>query len=300
MPRCVVLPRHIGKNAAGMSPQGRPKGEYRNAQHAGCLMSATGGGKPPATLNTTMPHNPELRRIEELGLNSSAPPGQLLYDGWLLRLLPGQAKRARSVNAVYPSQLPLERKIAYCEQLYRQHDLPVVFRITPFSEPGTLDGQLEQLGYPRFDTTAVETTTIDPAQLRDWPAERLALPEWVETVGALRGSGQLARAGHLARLQSTLLPQCPLVVRRAEEVVATGLVIVEDGWAGLFDIVTATHARQQGFGRQIVESLLRTAWELGARQSYLQVGADNTPARQLYARYGFRERYLYWYRGHSE
>lgn len=44
----------------------------------------------------------DLRRIEELGLNSSAPPGQLLYDGWLLRLLPGQAKRARSVNAVYP------------------------------------------------------------------------------------------------------------------------------------------------------------------------------------------------------
>ena len=31
------------------------------------------------------PH--DLRRLEELGLNSSAPPGQLLYDGWLLRLL---------------------------------------------------------------------------------------------------------------------------------------------------------------------------------------------------------------------
>ena len=25
-----------------MSPQGRPKGEYRNAQHGGCLMSAAG------------------------------------------------------------------------------------------------------------------------------------------------------------------------------------------------------------------------------------------------------------------
>ena len=26
-----------------MSPQGRPKGEYRNAQHEGCLMSAAPG-----------------------------------------------------------------------------------------------------------------------------------------------------------------------------------------------------------------------------------------------------------------
>ena len=61
--------------------------------------------------------NIDARRIEELGLNSSAPPGQLLYDGWLLRLLPGKAKRARSVNAIYASTLQLETKLAYCERL---------------------------------------------------------------------------------------------------------------------------------------------------------------------------------------
>ena len=247
-----------------------------------------------------MTHDPELRRIEELGLNSSAPPGQLLYDGWLLRLLPGQAKRARSVNAVYPSTLALERKIAYCEELYRAHQLPMIFRITPFSEPATLDAQLEQLGYPRFDTTAVATTTIDPSRLDVGPAQRMALPDWVDAVGVLRGSPQVARAAHLARLQGTLLPQCPLVLRHEGQIVATGLVIVEDGWAGLFDIVTAASVRRQGFGRQIVDSLLRAASDMGARQCYLQVGADNTPARQLYARYGFQQRYLYWYRGHSD
>ena len=34
-----------------MSPQGRPKGEYRNAQHGGCLMTAAGpsqGGSAPS------------------------------------------------------------------------------------------------------------------------------------------------------------------------------------------------------------------------------------------------------------
>ena len=60
-------------------------------------------------------NNIDLRRLEELGLNSSAPPGQLLFDGWLIRLLPGQAKRARSVNAVYPSRRVLAEKVAYCE-----------------------------------------------------------------------------------------------------------------------------------------------------------------------------------------
>ena len=32
---------------------------------------------------------------------------------------------------------------------------------------------------------------------------------------------------------------------------------------------------------------------------YLQVTVDNTPARALYKRLGFSERYQYWYRGHS-
>ena len=34
-----------------MSPQGRPKGEYRNAQHGGCLMSPAG---PPPRANTAL------------------------------------------------------------------------------------------------------------------------------------------------------------------------------------------------------------------------------------------------------
>jgi ribosomal protein S18 acetylase RimI-like enzyme len=247
-----------------------------------------------------MTHAPDLRRIEELGLNSSAPPGQLLYDGWLLRLLPGQAKRARSVNAVYPSTLALAHKIGYCEQLYRAHKLPLIFRITPFSEPATLDAELEHLAYPRFDTTAVEAATIDPAPWTNGDVQRLDLPEWVQAVGTLRDSPALARSAHLARLQGSLLPQRALVVRQAGRIVAAGLVIVEDGWAGLFDIVTAPAARQQGLGRRIVEGLLRAAMELGARQAYLQVGADNTPARRLYAHYGFRQCYQYWYRGHSD
>jgi hypothetical protein len=78
---------------------------------------------------------PDNLRLEELGLNSSTPPGQLLYDGWLLRMLPGKAKRARSVNAVYASTLPLDAKIAHCERLYRATGTAMIFRITPFSQP---------------------------------------------------------------------------------------------------------------------------------------------------------------------
>jgi ribosomal protein S18 acetylase RimI-like enzyme len=239
----------------------------------------------------------DARRLEELGLNSSAPPGQLLYDGWLLRLQPGKAKRARSVNAVYPSLLPLELKLAYCERLYRGVQLPPIFRITPFSDPPLLDDALATRGYQRFDETSVESTTIDAAYLREPAAESMDLAPWVDAVGGLRASSREQCAGHLARLQGMRLAMRPLVLRDERGVVATGLTIIEDEHAGLFDIVTREDARGRGHGRRMVTSLLRHAWDVGARHAYLQVESDNVAARRLYASFGFVERYRYWYRG---
>jgi N-acetylglutamate synthase len=236
-------------------------------------------------------------RLEELGLNSSVPPGQLLYDGWLLRLLPGKAKRARSVNAVYPSTAPLEGKIAYCEHLYRQAALPTLFRMTPFSQPAELDAILERRGYQRFDHTAVEAAPIDPNQLGGATSEPMELGLWVESVGQLRASPAAHRAAHLARLQGMPLAMRAVAIRSQGRVVATGLTIIEDDCAGLFDIVTHEQARRQGYARNVVASLLRVAWELGARHAYLQVQQENAAARRLYAQFGFAERYIYWYRG---
>ena len=240
---------------------------------------------------------PDPRRLEELSLNSSAPPGQLLYDGWLLRFLAGKAKRARSVNAVYPSRLPLDEKIARCEKAYAEAGLPALFRITPFCEPANLDAELERRGYGRFDTTAVESAAIVPGQRAAGAARVMDLGEWIEAVGELRGSPVEHRDAHRRRLESMGLAQRAVAIESGGRVAATGLTMIEDGGAGLFDIVTREDARRQGLARSVVASLLHAAWELGARFAYLQVEQDNEPARRLYRQFGFEERYLYWYRG---
>lgn len=237
------------------------------------------------------------RRLEELGLNSSTPPGQLLYDGWLLRMLPGKAKRARSINAVYPSTLPLDEKVAHCERLYAQAGVPMIFRITPFSQPAQLDADLDRRGFGKFEETSVQHAPIDPMHFQLATATVLDLPAWLDAVAELRGSPRQHREAHRARLEGSPLKLRAVAAEEHGRIVATGLTIVEAEWAGLFDIVTRDDARRKGHGRGVVASLLRAAWDLGARHAYLQVASGNDGARRLYTQFGFRERYTYWYRG---
>jgi hypothetical protein len=53
-----------------------------------------------------------LARIEDAGINASAPREQRWVDGWLVRLSPGKAKRARCIQAVAPGRLGIDEKLA--------------------------------------------------------------------------------------------------------------------------------------------------------------------------------------------
>jgi ribosomal protein S18 acetylase RimI-like enzyme len=125
----------------------------------------------------------------------------------------------------------------------------------------------------------------------------MELRAWIDAVGNLRGSPDTHRSAHFARIDGMPLAKCPIVVRDNGEIVATGLAILEDDCVGLFDIITRANAQRRGHARAVVASLLRRAWELGARHAYLQVQEENTAARRLYAQFGFAQQYLYWYRG---
>lgn len=237
-----------------------------------------------------------LARLEELTLNSSAPPGQLLYDGWLLRFSPGKAKRARSVNAVYASRLPWEEKLAHCERTFAERGLPAIFRLSALSEPG-LDDFLESRGYGRFDETDVRHAAIDPASLEGPEVPAPPLADWFDHVGELRGSPVAHRTAHLARLSALPLALRTAALQVDGRTVATGLCILEDGHAGLFDVLTHDAHRRRGLARAVVAALLRWAWGEGARRAYLQVDAGNAPAIALYEGFGFAKAYGYWYRG---
>ncbi len=85
-------------------------------------------------------------------------------------------------------------------------------------------------------------------------------------------------------------------LERGDEPLAT-LICVHDGdLAGLFEIATDEPVRGQGHGRQLILSALKWARLRGAREAWLQVGADNGPALGLYRSLGFSDVYHYHYR----
>jgi GNAT superfamily N-acetyltransferase len=245
---------------------------------------------------------PDPRRIEEAALNAVQTQRQLFYDGWLLRVSPGSAKRARSVNAHFGSSLPLARKLAYCESVFARHGLPILFRLTPFDHPVDLDDALAGQGYVAFDETLVQTVALErPPELPD-PGDEVLLdspdtPGFVDAVGDLRGSTATQREAHLERLGNSVLGKRFAVASVAGRVVCTGQIAVEDELAGIFDVITASDVRGRGYATLVCASLLSWAWQHGAHAAYLQVSAANAPAVAVYRKFGFATAYTYHYRG---
>ena len=253
-----------------------------------------------------------LSRVEDAGINASAPPQQLWMDGWLLRFNPGKAKRARCINAVDSGRQPLDDKLAQARAAYAQAGLPLVMRMTRFTQPPQLDAQLAERGYTLLDDTrvmvcpnlpvgqpvgqpaAAPTTPPPPAGLRWVP---LAADAYAQTVGALRGSPAVQRTAHAQRLALSPVPYRGYALQRESDgaTLACGQFAREADLVGLYDVYTHPDARNQGLARWLCERLLLLAAHEGARTAYLQVESDN-PARRIYTRLGFVEGYSYHYR----
>jgi ribosomal protein S18 acetylase RimI-like enzyme len=241
-----------------------------------------------------------LARIEDAGLNASAPPQQRWLDGWLLRLSPGKAKRARCINALADGRRPWRERLAEAQAIYRDAGLPLIFRVTPFTQPAGLDAWLAAQGFRRFDDTRVMVN----ASLADLPAalpagqQLVAMPaaDFAEQVGAWRGSPPAQREAHAERLALAPVRSHPFALTVQGDPVAAGQFVVEGEVVGLYDIFTPVHMRNRGYAQSLCRALLARAQALGARVAYLQVDSDNTPARAVYGRLGFADAYAYGYR----
>ena len=202
-----------------------------------------------------------LSRIEDAGLNASAPPQQRWLDGWLVRFSPGKAKRARCVSAVAVGRLPVDERLAACAQVFEAAKLPLIVRLTPFTSPPELDSLLEAQGLTRFDDTRVmalaDLPTFDAPTACDLSIQAFGPEAFAERVGGFRGSPLAQRQAHAERLLNSPVPFFAFELHVDGAPAACGQFALEGDLAGLYDVFTAESARGRGLAPRCASTCSR-------------------------------------------
>ena len=100
----------------------------------------------------------EIARLDEVIAAAWRAPVREELDGWELRYGYGLTGRA---NSAWPRRtcggLTLEDRIDRLEAWYRERGLPPKVQLSPASEPGGLDEELERRGWERSSDVLIET-----------------------------------------------------------------------------------------------------------------------------------------------
>ena len=240
-----------------------------------------------------------ILKLEEIALNAWPAIETIQLDGWIIRYANGVTKRSNSVNPIYASSQNVEEKIDFCEKFYRSKGIPVCFKITEIAQPFGLDQILDAHGYAhKFD---VLIQIMDISKFNVSFDKNIHLLEdtddlWLDHYIKMNGSKPADKPVYKQIIDNIQFPKCLFTITLNEVVIGCGLGVVEDKFLGLFDIVIDPQYRNQGFGKLMVENILKWGKSKGAETAYLQVLADNAPAIRLYEKVGFKEAYRYWYR----
>lgn len=242
----------------------------------------------------------EIKIIEDLSLNAWPSHQMLFYDGWILRFSYFYTHRTNCVEQIGVSCLPLEEKIRECEAIYRRWGTPAIFKISPLTNPD-LDPMLEARGYHIEHSVAVMTKRLDDVQPYEphhpLKIEDTVSSEWIEGLFRMKEVNNSNHRRVVPQMYSAIpMREIAVSLRAENRISATGLGIIDRDYVGIYAIHVDQKLRRMGIARDVVSTILSRGAQKGAMSAYLQVVADNHPAKSLYRSLGFTDSYRCWFR----
>ncbi|MEI9427320.1 GNAT family N-acetyltransferase [Mesorhizobium sp. Cs1299R1N3] len=237
-------------------------------------------------------------RVEQACREGWPAATEQVADGWLLRRSGGRVRRPNSVNPLRGKRAGPAEAFSAAEAFYADYGQTPLFRVPSIADE--MDAVLDRHGYATEGGTIHLYNDIeDMAQVRDEQVIISSTPSenWFDARFRMESYDEAER--RIFREMTTLIVGDRAFVSCEQEgmIVAIAFGVIRDGLLVVESVGTDGRFRQQGLGRSTVGNLIDWAQRAGASAACLQVVADNTPARALYASLGFsRELYRYHYR----
>lgn len=240
---------------------------------------------------------PSVETFERAGL--AAWPGiEVKWDGnWVRRAAKGYTKRANSAQCLDPEDdEEVEDRIIGASSWLVARGIKPVFRITPLSAPA-LNAALEEAGWAEIDHSHLYAMALGEHEADEQGKALDVLdPAFLAAQQALQGQDEDTTERMRALLAALDVPAAGIVLYRQGTPVASGLMAIADGIVITGNVVTDPLRRRQGLAAAMMATGLAWARREGASIAALNVQADNTAAKALYAGLGYTHQYDYSYR----
>ncbi|WP_417583564.1 GNAT family N-acetyltransferase [Pelagibacterium sp.] len=227
------------------------------------------------------------------------PALETIEDGqWRARLAGGFSGRSNSIWSLDSSDdADAAQRIQTLSARYQERGLPAIFRVTPLTGDGILNA-LDNADWQRFKTSLVLSVQLAKTDGFDGAASFYDAtdPGFLAVQARLQGFDADQQESFSAILAALKRPACGIVIFAEDGTPGAALLCVESaGILMIYDVITASALRGQGFGRRMMASALSWGAENGASHAALQVQGDNATAIGLYLGMGFTFRYPYHY-----
>lgn len=242
--------------------------------------------------------NSQIRSLEVAAARGWPGIESEMINGWRARAGGGFTRRANSAVPLEMGARLDSQTMDRLREWYGARDLPVkiaaVTRLLPGAHVSPADYEIN------VDVLVAPVGAAASNMGAEVTIDETASAEWVAAYVGQRGGADHSVAGAVVcavddgRLGfATVRDADGALVSIGRGAVTTGLG--NDVWLGLSALWTAPDRRGEGLGRAVTSALERWGADLGAAQTYLQVEADNTHAREWYRRMGFGLHHSYGY-----
>lgn len=199
-------------------------------------------------------------------------------------------------NGIVRTQLQ-EHAVEERFKQFAAYHVPTSWLVSPSTEPASLGSYLQQQGWARYDAPgmamdlqSLDQSLLQPSRLKvTHVSDGEQLKAWlrVMTVGSEVREGGLELLLDVAARRGMPGPAIHYYLGTLDDQpVASSLLCLDAGVAGIYCVATLPEARRQGFGSALTIAPLLHAYTLGYRIGILQA---TDPGFNLYRRLGFRQ-----------